>query len=411
MNLYKELIEHIEREPTKNLNDFFQKLLSKLLFLLNAEGGTIYIKKKQKNRTWLKPAEIQNERIIVSNNKFEIEVNHHSIAGYVAKTGKPLILEDVYKLPPAPGSPYTFNSGFDLANGYRTRSMLCYPLKDFQDNVIGVIQILNHKSEEPSQSTGFDSSILNELDPIGHIIGRAIERMDAFDKIKHKNQLLKKKNATLQVQKQELKQAQHQTEEAFMISIRLLAKAAGLHDEDTGNHILRVSEYSTLLAKEIGMPKSFCDEISYSAQLHDVGKMSINSAILKKKNSLTPEERIEMNLHTVYGYRILSQSGRLTMAAEIAYTHHERWDGTGYPRGLKADEIPISARIVQVADVYDALRSKRSYKPAFSHAKTVKAIIGEDPTLVQKGQFDPYIVQAFVKCQDKMNEIWQRLSD
>jgi len=107
------------------------------------------------------------------------------------------------------------------------------------------------------------------------------------------------------------------------------------------------------------LPGPLCAEIRYSAQLHDVGKMAVDQAVLKKKGRLDEAERLEMNNHTLYGQRIVEQSDRLKMAAEIALAHHEKWDGTGYPHGLGGEDIPLSARITQLADVYDALRSER----------------------------------------------------
>ena len=202
-----------------------------------------------------------------------------------------------------------------------------------------------------------------------------------------------------------------QTEAAFQLSIRLLARAAELHDEDTGNHIVRVNEYSYLLASRLGLSRSFCTEIRYSAQLHDIGKMSVDQAVLKKRGALTSAERAEMNRHPEYGFQILRHSHRLKMAAEIARCHHEKWDGSGYPRGLKGEAIPLSARIVQLADVYDALRSPRPYKLGMSHDDARRIILDGDSRLDPEGHFDPVLIALFADEHRAMDRIWTRFAD
>ena len=129
------------------------------------------------------------------------------------------------------------------------------------------------------------------------------------------------KNRTLRQQQLQIEELKKDTESAFMVSIRLLARAAEVHDEDTGNHIIRCNEYTYLMATKVGMPEVYCKEIHYSAQLHDTGKMSVNSAILTKRGRLDEDERFEMNQHTTYGHQIWERSDRLQLAAEIARSH------------------------------------------------------------------------------------------
>lgn len=157
-------------------------------------------------------------------------------------------------------------------------------------------------------------------------------------------------------------------------TVYFLARAAQIYDEGTGNHTRRVNEYSFFLARTVGMDQAFCEEIHYSAQLHDLGKISVDPIVLGKAGPLSETERQEMDNHTIYGHRILSQSPQLAMAADIALNHHEKWDGTGYPNALRGKDIPLSARITQIADIYDALRTARPYKPAFDH-ETARSII------------------------------------
>jgi len=222
---------------------------------------------------------------------------------------------------------------------------------------------------------------------------------------------LRVKNRTLRQQQLQIEELNKDTESAFMVSIRLLARAAEVHDEDTGNHIIRCNEYAYLMAKKVGMPEAFCKEIHYSAQLHDIGKMSVNSAILTKRGRLDEDEHFEMNQHTTYGHQILERSDRLQMAAEIARSHHEQWNGSGYPDGLKGEQIPISARILAVADIYDALRSERAYKSAFSHEKTYKILTVGDDRLDPTTHFEPRLLEVFKTYHEEFNQIRKRLED
>lgn len=408
MNKVLEFIEYVEQIKEDFLSVFLDKVLGKLRKITDAEAGTIYILRK-KRKTWLEPVSIQNDKITISHTGFNIDLNAPAIASYVCISGQPVLIDDVYIL--QDDLPYRFNASYDQESGYKSKSVLAFPLSTFEGTPIGVVQLINRRLKGVKSPIPFESAQLKFISAVNHIIGRAIERIDAHEKIARKKKELEKKNRQLEKQRKIITEQQRATEEAFKISIELLAKAAELHDEVTGNHIVRVNEYSYVLAQEYGMPKEFCDEIRYSAQLHDVGKMSVNSAILKKHEHLNVQERAEMDLHTYYGYKILIQSDRLKMAADIAYAHHEKWDGTGYPRHLKGNEIPLSARIVQLADIYDALRSERPYKKAFTHAQAVDIILHGDDRIDSEGHFDPDLLKVFARCHERFNFIWIALTD
>ena len=201
-----------------------------------------------------------------------------------------------------------------------------------------------------------------------------------------------------------------ENEGALNYTIQALARAAEANDEDTGNHIVRVKEYSYELASELGLTRKFCNEVRYSAQMHDVGKIHTPPEILRKPGKLAPEEWEEVKRHTVYGVKILGGSPRLEVARQIALNHHERWDGTGYPRGLKGEEVPLSARIVAISDVYDALRNRRVYKPGFDHETAMRIIVDGDGR-TSPTHFDPDILSLFKKISERFREIYLEFND
>jgi len=188
--------------------------------------------------------------------------------------------------------------------------------------------------------------------------------------------------------------------------IKALEATTSLEDDDTGNHIKRVCYYSGALARGLNLPSDQVELISDMASLHDIGKVGIHDSILKKRGSLTDEEREEMKRHVEIGYEVIVKIKMNDIAANIIRFHHENWDNSGYNSGLKKEEIPIEARIVALADVYDALRSKRSYKPAFSHEQA-KTIILED----RGKKFDPGIVDIFLACEQEFISISETYCD
>jgi response regulator RpfG family c-di-GMP phosphodiesterase len=199
-----------------------------------------------------------------------------------------------------------------------------------------------------------------------------------------------------------------ETEDAFAYTVHALARASEVNDEDTGNHILRVGEYCALIAKKLGLSDKFVSIIRLQALMHDVGKIHIPPDILKKPGKLSDEEFAQIKQHPLYGAKILGTHPRLTMAAEIALSHHERWDGGGYPNRLAGEQIPTAGRIMNLADQYDALRNARVYKPAFDHATTCGIIIEGDGRTMPS-HFDPQVLAAFKENAGEFAAIYERL--
>jgi two-component system response regulator RpfG len=187
-----------------------------------------------------------------------------------------------------------------------------------------------------------------------------------------------------------------------------LAKAGEFRDLETGNHILRMAKYSRLIAEGMGLSQEQCELIEFAAPMHDIGKIGIPDHILLKPGKLDPQEFEIMKQHPVIGFEILqhSPSKFLSLGAEIALGHHEKFDGSGYPLGAKAEGIPLEARIVAVADIYDALTSARPYKKAWSTEEAVSFL-----TSNKGSHLDPDCVDAFNAQFGKISLIQQQLQD
>jgi response regulator RpfG family c-di-GMP phosphodiesterase len=191
------------------------------------------------------------------------------------------------------------------------------------------------------------------------------------------------------------------------VAMRLLS-AAATRDGETGGHVRRIGLYAAVLGEALGWDRTSCENIRIAAPMHDIGKIGIPDAILRKPGRLTSDEFRIMQQHTVIGARMLEGSDipLLKVAAEVALCHHEKWNGSGYPNGLKGIEIPISARIVTIVDVYDAMISRRVYKPAIPEQEVIasmRAASGVD--------FDPEIFEVFTGVIDTMRDIREKFAD
>ncbi|HYE83089.1 MAG TPA: HD domain-containing phosphohydrolase [Clostridia bacterium] len=193
---------------------------------------------------------------------------------------------------------------------------------------------------------------------------------------------------------------------AFIYTVNALSRASEVNDDSTGMHIKRVNAYSRLIAESLGLDMKYKDTIGFSAQMHDVGKLSIPKDILTKPDILTMDEFDIMKSHTLLGAKIIGDSPQLVMASEIAISHHEKFNGAGYPYGKAGEEIPLSGRIVAMADIYDALRAERVYKPAYGH-KIAFDIITKGDGRVMPQHFDPQILDIFKRRHMDFCDIYE----
>jgi len=225
------------------------------------------------------------------------------------------------------------------------------------------------------------------------------ETEDLLEENRKKTELFRK-NKTLIESKDAIKKS-------CIDTIHRLTIVAEFKDEDTGAHIGRVSKYCRLIASELGLSEEDIEQVFYASPMHDIGKIGIPSDILLKPGKLNNEEFALIKTHTLIGEKILadSESDMLVMAGRIALCHHERWDGSGYPRGLKGEEIPIEARIMTLADQYDALRSRRPYKPPFDHNKTCEILMQGDGRSMPC-HFDPRVLNAFKNAHLQFDTIF-----
>lgn len=218
-----------------------------------------------------------------------------------------------------------------------------------------------------------------------------------------RHNLLSNEQLEIEVSKRTATIRQRETE----ISGRLIY-AAGFRDEETGAHIRRIGLYSAEMARALGWSQFAIEDICSAAPMHDLGKIGIPDTILKKAGKLTEEEFEVMKTHPTIGAEILGDSEieMIKMASEIAASHHENWDGSGYPAGLKGDEIPVAARIVSIVDVYDALVHARVYKPAFTEPEALRMMAGLAGT-----KFDPELYELFMDNLQAMRDIREQVQD
>jgi HD-GYP domain-containing protein (c-di-GMP phosphodiesterase class II) len=370
----------IALSSVRDLEKLLELIVSQARSFVNCDAGSLYIKEGDhlkfmvsQNDTLARKA--GNEAVLFK--PFNIPISNQSLAGYVANTGTVVNLPDAYQIPET--AEYHFDRSFDQRTGYRTQSMLQLPMKDTEGNIIGVLQLINARN-------GQGENIPFTRDDEELMLAVASQAAVAV------------KNAQLN----------REIKEAHLDTIMRLGLAAEYRDKETGNHIRRMSHYSAIIAEKLGLPGDRVDIILLSSPMHDVGKVGIPDAILLKPGHLNVLERKIMESHTIIGAEILKESEipLIQLSQTIAVTHHEKWDGTGYPNKFKGEEIPLEGRIVALADVFDALSNKRVYKPAMTIEETMKIITESSGT-----HFDPAIVSAFEKGMDGVMEVYEKYKE
>lgn len=217
-------------------------------------------------------------------------------------------------------------------------------------------------------------------------------------------------NEHKQILEEQVEERTRWLREGYVDTVHRLVLASEFKDDTTGAHIRRISHYTRELAEACNLGSEFAESIFYASPMHDIGKVAIPDVIQQKPGKLNPIEWQVMKTHTTIGAEILegSSSPYLQMAVDVAKYHHERWDGKGYPHGLKGEEIPLTARIMNICDQYDALRSERPYKPAYNHEQSCTIILkGNDRTSPE--HFDPEVLEVFRKRRGRFAEIYEEL--
>lgn len=294
---------------------------------------------------------------------------HTGFVGHAINNGQAIIIDDAYEDP-------RFNPSSDKKTGYRTKSIISVPFRNNEGKIIGAYQAINKMTDHAM----FTERDLEYLTLAASYSGKSLESVMLTNEI----------------------------EETQKEIIMTMGEIGESRSKETGNHVKRVAEYSYIIALALGMSTEEAELLKLASPMHDIGKVAIPDAVLKKPGKLTDEEFDIMKSHTDIGYNLLKNSNRriLKTAAIVAYEHHEKWNGRGYPQGLKEEQIHIYGRITAIADVFDALGSDRVYKQAWDLDRILNLFKEES------GQhFDPKVVKAFMKMLPDILKVRDQYSD
>lgn len=340
-----------------------EEVMDSLIKLMRAERGFLILLDPVDGK-WKAETSRGIDHINLDEEAFKVS---RTIVRKVADTGETILTTNAQQDPRFGGQ--------ESVIAFNLRSILCAPLK-LKEKLIGVLYVDNRVR------TGiFQESDLRLITAFADQAAVAINNADLIENLKQTNFQLEAANIELGI--------------AYEATLRGWVRALDIRDKETEGHTQRVTVLTQRLAQKMGVDRNALEHITRGALLHDIGKMAISDEILRKKGSLTPEERAVMQEHPVHAYKMLSPIEFLRPALDIPYCHHEKWDGTGYPQGLKGKAIPFAARIFSVIDVWDALTSERPYHKALPHNE-VRQKIKDD----SEKHFDPQVVNAFMDLED-----------
>ena len=328
--------------------------------LTSADRCSIWVVSDDKKTVWTKVAQGVDR----------LEIPYGSgIVGAAIQSGNREIIDDAYL-------DERFNKQVDAQTGYRTKSIMVIPMYDYDENIIGAFQVVNHQGE----NSAFEK--------------RDLERLTLAST--YAAETLISAQLALEIS---------ETQKEVVFTMGSIAES---RSKETGNHVKRVAEYSKILALAYGLDEEEAELLKQASPMHDIGKVAIPDSILNKPGRFDENERFIMNTHAELGYKMIKDSNRplLKAASIVAYEHHEKWNGTGYPRKLKGEEIHIYGRVTALADVFDALGSDRVYKKAWSDERIFKLIHEE------RGEhFDPKLVDLFFEHIDEIKEVRAQFND
>ena len=349
-----------EVSSLKDYDDILDVLANMGRALTSADRCTIWIVSEDKKTIWTKVAH--------GIDAIEIPIDS-GIVGDSITSGERELIDDVYQ-------DARFNREIDQQTGYKTKSMMVIPMYDYEENIIGAFQVINHRGE----SQKFDL--------------RDLERLTLASTYAAETLVSAKLAAEIE-----------ETQKEVVFTMGSIGES---RSKETGNHVKRVAEYSKVLALAYGLPKEEAELLKQASPMHDIGKIAIPDAILKKPGRFDENERHIMNTHAELGYHMIKNSERplLKAAAIVAYQHHEKWDGSGYPNKLKGEDIHIYGRITALADVFDALGSDRVYKKAWSDEKIFKLLKEE-----RGKHFDPKLIDLFFENLETIKKVRDTFKD
>lgn len=336
-----------------NIDSLLTIIAQQIQQALQADRCTVFLLDEETNELWSKVAlGLEMQEIRFASNK--------GLAGHVATTGETINIKNAYE------SEY-FNKDIDLQTGYKTRNILCMPIRNLSHQIVGVFQVLNKFNGEFSQK---DEDLLIA---IGSSAGIALENAQLFSKQK---KLIEEQR------------------KLFSSFINTLSVSIDARDKITSGHSKRVTLYANLICEKCHLSDEEKEIIKNASLLHDIGKIGIKDSVLQKEGKLTPEEYEHIKEHVRLTHNILSKvyiTNNFKQVARIASSHHEKYDGTGYFKGLKGEQIPLGGRILAVSDVFDAITSKRHYRDKMKIKDALQIMIDGKNT-----HFDENIVNAFM---------------